>query len=143
MGNGYGDEEWEGTTRKALLQQLEREEDEGVEVGTGVDADPSEVASLKEHLERVTATWRKRTQGQRLSAQRWIQQEDCPKAQWRLDLAELLESTWTHVFIVTLLVVDLAATAIDILKTIHNKSQVEFTTFSYNFVSSLSDQEVS
>lgn len=140
MGDGYGDEEWEGTTRKALLQQLEREEEAGEEVGTGVDADPSEVASLKESLERVTATWRKRTQGQRLSAQRWIEQEDRPKAQWRLDLAELLESTWTHVFIVTLLVVDLTATAIDILKTIHNKSQVESSTFSCNYVSSVSDR---
>jgi hypothetical protein len=34
----------------------------------------------------------------------------------------LAESTKAHVFIVSLLVVDLIATAVDILKTIHNKS---------------------
>jgi len=123
---GYGGGEWENDTpRKALLQQLEREEAAGEEVGGGVEADPSDVANLKEALGRVTSTWRKRTQGQRLSAQRWIEQEEhgSQKAQWRCDLAEMLEATWTHVFIVALLVVDLAATAIDILKTIHNKSQ--------------------
>lgn len=124
---GYGGAEWEDTTRKALLQ-LERDEEARKEEGgdgNGVEADPSEVANLKEALERVSATWRKRTQGQRLSAQRWIEREEHgePKAQWRCELAEILEATWTHVFIVFLLVVDLAATAIDILKTIHNKSQ--------------------
>jgi hypothetical protein len=44
------------------------------------------------------------------------------RAQWLKNLAEKLDSTPAHVFIVSLLLVDLFATAIDILKTIHNKT---------------------
>lgn len=75
-------------------------------------------------MQEVSKAWRKRTQAQRLSAQRWIEQEThVPRrARWREELAEALEATWTHVAIVVLLLVDLAATAIDILKTMHNKS---------------------
>lgn len=126
---GAEGEDWEGAIRKALLQKRRRGEtgeNETGEDGDGDDGglDPSEVENLKAALGRVSTTWRKRTQGQRLSAQRWIQRETHLErhAQWRIDLAELLEATYTHVFIVFLLLVDLAATAVDILKTIHNKS---------------------
>ncbi|KAG0607017.1 hypothetical protein M758_9G186200 [Ceratodon purpureus] len=122
--------DWDGTIRTALLRRGDQEGgyngdgdgDGGYGDGDGVD--PSEVENLKSALGRVSATWRKRTQGQRLSAQRWIEREahEEPRAQWRNELGELLEATHTHVIIVVLLLVDLAATAADILKTIHNKS---------------------
>lgn len=116
--------EFEGTIRDALLRKPLGEDGDGEGHGEGDGLDPSELEALKSSLARVTSTWRKRTQGQRLSAQRWIQQEahEERRAQWRNDLAELLEATYTHIFIVSLLLVDLAATAADILKTIHNKS---------------------
>jgi hypothetical protein len=118
--------EFEGTIRDALLRKRRGEDGdgEGHGEGEGDGLDPSELEALKSSLARVSSTWRKRTQGQRLSAQRWIQQEahEERRAQWRNDLAELLEATYTHIFIVSLLLVDLAATAADILKTIHNKS---------------------
>lgn len=122
--SGYGASDWEDTTRKALLQEVERVEagagGEGAEDENGV-TDPSDVENLKAALKQVTTAWRNRTQGQRWT-ERGDDRKDGPKAQWRCDLAELLEATWTHVFIVFLLVIDLAATAIDILKTIHSKS---------------------
>ena len=130
--SGAGDDGREGAMRKPLLSSGDEEGGyggggggygDGDGEGRGAESDAGN--SLQSALERVTSTWRKRTQGQRLEARRWIVQEahESGRAQWRHDLGELLESTWTHVFIVGLLVVDLAATAADILKTIHNKSQ--------------------
>lgn len=44
------------------------------------------------------------------------------RAQWRKELGEALDSTPAHVVIVVLLLVDLLATVVDILKTVHNKT---------------------
>ncbi|KAG6546318.1 hypothetical protein Mapa_012359 [Marchantia paleacea] len=49
-------------------------------------------------------------------------EENKVRAPWRTKLGKALESTPFHVLIVILLLVDLLATAIDILKTVHSKS---------------------
>lgn len=111
--------DWDDSATTALLPEREPQD-----AGDGEMPDPGDASSLGSALQEVSKAWRKRTQAQRLSAQRWIEQEThVPRrARWREELAEALEATWTHVAIVVLLLVDLAATAIDILKTMHNKS---------------------
>lgn len=75
---------------------------------------------LKGSLEKISDAWeQKQKAGMKYHAGLI---ENDTRAQWRKDLAEYLESTPAHVFIVSLLMVDLFATAIDILKTIHNKT---------------------
>lgn len=75
---------------------------------------------LKGSLERINEHWENK---QKLAKQfhAGIIEGDT-RAQWRKDLAECLECTPAHVFIVSLLLIDLFATAVDILKTIHNKT---------------------
>lgn len=111
------------------------------EEGRGADADWED---LKASLAEVTAVWRTRANSRRAT---WVPQvnkaaaaaaggggegagggDDSSKsaeeggagrAEWRVSLGEALESTTTHVIIVALLLTDLLATAIDILKEIH------------------------
>ncbi|CAM6100893.1 unnamed protein product [Calypogeia fissa] len=76
--------------------------------------------ALKESLGRISEHWNHKQQlAKHFHA--GIAENDT-RGQWRKDLAEFLESTPVHVFIVSLLMVDLIATAVDILKTIHNKT---------------------
>jgi hypothetical protein len=79
-----------------------------------------QIENLKSSLAHVTDVWRSKTGGRPMMA--WVQETEYRRAPWRKNLAETLESTWTHCIIVGLLLVDLLATAIDILKTIHDKS---------------------
>jgi hypothetical protein len=79
-----------------------------------------QIENLKSSLAHVTDVWRSKTGGRPMMA--WVQESEYRRAPWRKNLAETLESTSTHCIIVGLLLVDLLATAIDILKTIHDKS---------------------
>ncbi len=87
---------------------------------TGGDDNNEQIEDLKSSLSHVTDVWRAKTGGRPLLA--WAEESEYRRAPWRKNLAKTLESTKAHVFIVSLLLVDLIATAVDILKTIHNKS---------------------
>jgi hypothetical protein len=111
-------EEEEDSIRSALLRKKmsnggDGEDVERADPNDSTNCGDDDLAKLRENLARVTPAGRWHGSGQHHIDSR---------APWRKELAEVLESTWTHVFIVTLLLVDLLATAIDILKTIHNKS---------------------
>lgn len=102
----------EDTIRTALLRKKrEQRADENL----GED----DIANLKTSLAHITDVWRQKTSGKRKPGKEGAEERRAP---WRKELAEALESAYTHLFIVVLLLVDLLATAIDILKTIHNKS---------------------
>lgn len=124
------EEEEEDSIRSALLRKKmsnggDGEDVERVDPNDSTYCGDDDLAKLKENLARVTAAWKEKSRGKRAPAGRWRgsgQHHIDSRAPWRKELAEALESTWTHVVIVTLLLVDLLATAIDILKTIHNKS---------------------
>ncbi|CAM6102862.1 unnamed protein product [Calypogeia fissa] len=75
---------------------------------------------LKGSLDKISKFWEKKKKASFNFSAGII--EGDTRAQWRKDLAEFLESTPVHVFIVVLLLTDLFATAVDILKTIHIKT---------------------
>lgn len=83
---------------------------------------PSDFGSLQDSIELIKEEWQKRRK-----VIRWWQHllpvQGRQRAQWRKRLGEFLESTPVHVGALILLLIDLMATAVDLLKTLHNKSR--------------------
>ncbi|KAH9290767.1 hypothetical protein KI387_034884 [Taxus chinensis] len=79
----------------------------------------SNSSQLEESIERIKNEWNNRRK-----VTRWCRQkmQERRRASWRIRLGEFLESTPVHVGTLILLLIDLLATAVDILKTLHNKS---------------------
>ncbi|KAL3691203.1 hypothetical protein R1sor_004854 [Riccia sorocarpa] len=77
---------------------------------------------LTESFDEVAELWR---QQKKSKLQAWTtrtEELERGRAPWRKQLGDSLDSTPAHVTIVLLLAVDLLATVIDILKTVHNKT---------------------
>lgn len=100
-----------------LNEKLVGDETDG---GYATVEDYDDFDELKGSLEKISNAWEREKKANLNFVPGHI--EGDTRAQWRKDLAEALESTPAHVLIVSLLLVDLFATAIDILKTIHNKT---------------------
>jgi len=83
---------------------------------------PSDFKGLQDSIELIKAEWEKRRK-----VIRWWQHllpvQGRRRAQWRKRLGEFLESTPVHVGTLILLLIDLMSTAVDLLKTLHNKSR--------------------
>lgn len=100
-----------------LLQQEEEAGPHDVEGnGTGFD-------QLRATLARLTKEWRTTTQSKKARQGGAAgAADDQGWAAWRRKLGCVLESTPAHVVIITLLLIDLLATVIDVLHTMHNDS---------------------
>eukprot|EP01018_Ginkgo_biloba_P022726 Gb_08704 [translate_table: standard] len=83
-------------------------------------SDLPDLDKLQQAIEHIKDEWQKR------KVTRWWQRllpgQGQSRAPWRNRLGEFLESTPVHLATLILLLVDLLATAVDILKTLHNKS---------------------
>lgn len=83
---------------------------------------PSDFEGIQDSIELIKEEWQKRRK-----VIRWWQHllpvQGRQRAQWRKRLGEFLESTPIHVGTLILLLIDLMATAVDLLKTLHNKSR--------------------
>lgn len=83
---------------------------------------PSDLGGLRDSIELIKEEWQKRRK-----VVRWWQHllpvQGRRRAQWRKRLGEFLESTPIHVGTLILLLIDLLSTAVDLLKTLHNKSR--------------------
>lgn len=83
---------------------------------------PSDFEGIQDSIELIKEEWQKRRK-----VIRWWQHllpvQGRQRAQWRKRLGEFLESTPIHVGTLILLLVDLMSTAVDLLKTLHNKSR--------------------
>jgi len=83
---------------------------------------PSDLGGLRDSIELIKEEWQKRRK-----VVRWWQHllpvQGCRRAQWRKRLGEFLESAPIHVGTLILLLIDLLSTAVDLLKTLHNKSR--------------------
>lgn len=76
---------------------------------------------LKASLASVTEMWRTKVQGYR--KKRKEAEEADMRAPWRRTLGEILDATPVHAFILTLLLLDLLATVVDVLHTLSNDSR--------------------
>ncbi|KAJ7532568.1 hypothetical protein O6H91_13G009800 [Diphasiastrum complanatum] len=102
----------EGEGKKVQQQQQEDEEQQD---SSGYQ---QQVQILKESMARLSHVF----QAER-TAKRWhraVSRSSERRAPWRKKLGGSLDSTACHIFVVVLLLVDLLATAVDILKTMHN-----------------------
>lgn len=83
---------------------------------------PPDFGSLQDSIELIKEEWQKKRK-----VIRWWQHllplQGRQRAQWRKRLGEFLESTPVHIGTLILLLIDLMATAVDLLKTLHNKSR--------------------
>lgn len=112
-----------------LLQQEEQQRDADEEGRGPLDLEEKGAAfdELRATLTRLTNEWRgrasRRKQGRHSSGGgRDADQAQGQRRAWRKALGRMLESTLAHVFIITLLMLDLIATVVDVLHTLHNDS---------------------
>ncbi|GLJ36701.1 hypothetical protein SUGI_0738570 [Cryptomeria japonica] len=85
--------------------------------------DPCNSSSqLEDSIERIKNEWKHRRKITDWCRKHIAPQEPGERDSWRNRLGEFLESTPVHVATLILLLIDLLATAVDILKTLHNKS---------------------
>ncbi|KAG6541985.1 hypothetical protein Mapa_016622 [Marchantia paleacea] len=92
------------------------------EEGQRPDGPDGDSSGLSEQFARVADAWRKQKQSRWLQLGTSTAELEERRAPWRKELGEALEATPSHVVIVVLLLVDLLATVVDILKTVHNKT---------------------
>lgn len=107
-------------TTEGLLARGGKEEDE--EEGTG----ENRFDELRSTLTDLTTEWRERARGRaksRLVGSGKKGEVDDGRAPWRKKLGLALESTPAHFFILALLLIDLLATVVDVLHTLHNDSR--------------------
>ncbi|KAL2622743.1 hypothetical protein R1flu_002948 [Riccia fluitans] len=86
---------------------------------------------LTESFKRVAEEWRKQKKSKLLHWSTSTEELTERRSPWRKELGEVLDSTPAHVVIVALLAVDLLATVVDILKTVHNKTNDLSTCIDY------------